>query len=451
MKNYEDKYGFGNKVDELSRNYEDKYGFGNKVDELSRHYEDKYGFGDKVDALWRQKQEQKEIASKVMNTQEYKHLAEEISVKEKEVVKKGLSVEEKDVCQNELFDLYNQKAKMLNYVDIRSLFGLKEDTILSPKNLKDNMTIDVAQLQNKTCLKRDDALSFAIDDNGNVGRKVNCQNLVDADFDRDGKLDSIEIDSYVKLMNGRYPDAIEDFDQKEKIRDELGIKFADKGEQIPSSYKYALFKGTQNYEQAKDDCYYVDFNETNFLKGNRFYEFMKDPKTGDVSKESVEKFNQRYNLDDLDDLKQLKEDLSSEKSLGVCIIEDELKQLKKDPSSGKSFGDFFIEKNNPDVPKVGGNGNNLSEPDDQQEGEDIIGKNNPDVPKVGGNGNDLSEPDDQQKGEESSNNPIEADDNSKNNILENNENPAPTVGDEGGKNNSAAENGIPQKGGQEIA
>ena len=125
---------------------------------------------------------------------------------------------------------------------------------------------------------------------------------------------------------------------------------------------------------------------------------MKDPKTGDVSRESVEKFNQRYNLDDLDGLKKLKKDLSSEKSLG----------------------EFTIDKNNLDVPKVGGNGNNLSEPDNQQ------------------------------KGEESSNNPIEADDNSKTNIPGNNGNPAQKVGDEGGKNNSAAENGIPQKGGQEI-
>lgn len=301
--------------------------------------------------------------------------------------------------KEELCELLNQKAVMCNYVDIDALFSSSPMLYQEDRNQSlHDAKIRTTDLADKTILTDKEALLFSIDENGNVGKKVAYNTLIKADLDKDGTLGRTEIDSYVDDMDKAFPNAIEVFDQKEMIRDELGIKFADKGEQIPSSYKYDIFRGTQNYEQAKDDCYYVDFNETKLL-GNRFYEFIKDPETGDVSRESVEKFNKRYNLDDLDDLKQLKKDLSS----------------------GKSLGDFTIEKNNLDVPKVGGNDNNLSESDNQQ------------------------------KGEESSNNPIAANDDSKSNILGNNENPAQKVGDEGGKNNSAAENGIPQKDGQEIA
>ena len=239
-----------------------------------------------------------------------------------------------DFCdiKAELCDLRNQKAKMLDSIDIESVFGITSDKIPSPigdgqgnvfigdpHNKETSMFFE--DFQNKTCLTRDEALLFTRDDNGNIGRKVNYQTLEESDLDGNGILDRDEINAHVKYMSETYPNAIKVFDEKESIRNELGIEFAEKGDNIPSSYKYGFIKGTQNYESSPDDRYYVDFNATKF-GGNDFYNFIKDPETGNVDPKHVDEFYNRYNLDDLDSLKKLKEDMNSGKTLSDFVIED---------------------------------------------------------------------------------------------------------------------------------
>ena len=277
-----------------------------------------------------------------------------------------------DFCdiKAELCDLRNQKAKMLDSIDIESVFGITSDKIPSqigggqdnifiedPHNKETSMFFE--NFQNKTCLTRDESLLFTIDDNGNIGRKVNYQTLEEADLDGNGILDSNEINTYVKSMSEQHPDAIKVFDAKENIRNELGILYAEKGDNIPSSYKYGFIKGTQNYESSPDDRYYVDFNATKF-GGNDFYNFIKDPETGNVDPKHVDEFYNRYNLDNLDSLKKLKEDMNSGKTLSDFVIEDK-------PAA--TVADENIEPGKSDQPgdgaPIGNDGHDNPKPDGQ--------------------------------------------------------------------------------------
>ena len=62
------------------------------------------------------------------------------------------------------------------------------------------------------------------------------------------------------------------------------------------------------------------------FRHNNFYEFLKDPNTENVDKNTVDEFYKRYNLDDLSDLKQLQSDMSSGKSFEELYNIEDIKQ-----------------------------------------------------------------------------------------------------------------------------
>lgn len=227
----------------------------------------------------------------------------------------------------EICDLRNQLANIKGFVDIDAVFNM--DDYIATRNSADGIMPDkiwTQDLADKTILTDKEALLFSIDDKGNVGRKVDYKKLDGADLDKDGTLDRQEISTYVDTMSELYPNAIDDYYSKEAIRSELGIDYVEQGDEVASSYKYNFFNGDQHYDKAKTDGYYVDFNETKFFRHNNFYEFLKDPNTENVDKNTVDEFYKRYNLDDLSDLKQLQSDMSSGKSFEELYNIEDIKQ-----------------------------------------------------------------------------------------------------------------------------
>ena len=227
----------------------------------------------------------------------------------------------------EICDLRNQLANIKGFVDIDAVFNM--DDYIATRNSADGIMPDkiwTQDLADKTILTDKEALLFSIDDKGNVGRKVDYKKLDGADLDKDGTLDRQEISTYVDTMSELYPNAIDDYYSKEAIRSELGIDYVEQGDEVASSYKYNFFNGDQHYDKAKADGYYVDFNETKFFRHNNFYEFLKDPNTENVDKNTVDEFYKRYNLDDLSDLKQLQSDMSSGKSFEELYNIEDIKQ-----------------------------------------------------------------------------------------------------------------------------
>lgn len=221
---------------------------------------------------------------------------------------------------------------------------------------KEKNTIDIDHFIKNVCkphsIKDDVALAFAMDENGNINEKIFRSTLENAKLDEYKKAPNTntlcqhEINTYYDKQVKQYPNAITDFKRAEALRNELDIKFAEKGEQVPMGFKndgLTRFNGTVEYKTADRDQYYVDPTETKILSQNQYYELLKD-EHGDVTNDSLIKFYNTYDLRKPGSLEHLKEVLS-EKQKGEQNNKDEYliapnidvndpkKPLEKDPNS----------------------------------------------------------------------------------------------------------------------